>query len=76
MIIIVVVTIIENVGCVIFFIAGQYLVRIEFVAYDEVVSGGVVEFISVVIRKQPVSIAVVASAVVVGRRIRGVVVTR
>ena len=51
MIIIVVVTIIENVGCVIFFIAGQYLVRIEFVAYDEVVSGGIVEFISVVIRK-------------------------
>ena len=76
MIIIVVVTIIENVGCVIVFIAGQYLVRIEFVAYDEVVSGGVVEFISVVIRKQPVSIAVVSSAVVVGRRIRGVVVTR
>ena len=51
MIIIVVVTIIENVGCVIVFIAGQYLVRIEFVAYDEVVSGGIVEFISVVIRK-------------------------
>ena len=52
--------------------SGQNL----FFAYDEVVSGGIVEFIYVVIRKEPVGIAVVASVVVVGRGVRDVVVTR
>ena len=65
MVIIVVVAIVEEVGCVIVFIAGQDLVRIEFFEYDEVVSGGIVEFISVVIRQELVSISVVESAVVV-----------
>ena len=43
MLIIVVVSIIEDVGCVIVLIVGKDLVRIEFVAYYEVVRGGIVE---------------------------------
>ena len=73
---IVVVAIIEDVGCIIVFISGQDLVRTEFVAYDEVISGGIVELISFVIRQEPVGIANVSSAVVVGRGVRDVVVTR
>ena len=65
MVITVFVAIVESVGCIIVFITGQDLVRIEFSAYDKVVSGGIVEFISVVIRKELVSISVVESAVVV-----------
>ena len=76
MVIIIVVAIVEDVGCVIVLISGQDMVRIEFVAYDKVVSGGTLEFISVVIRQEPVGIAVVAHAVVVGRGVRYVVVTR
>ena len=49
MIIIVVVSIVDEVGCFIFFIAGQDLARIDFFAYDQVLSGDIVEFISLVI---------------------------
>ena len=52
------------------------MVRIQFVAYNEVVSGSIVELISVVIRQDPVGIAVVASNVVVGKVARDVVVAR
>ena len=75
-VIIVVVAIIEDIECVILFIAGQYLVRIEFVAYGEVVSGVTAELIFVVISQEPVGIAVFASAVVIGRGTREVDVTR
>ena len=75
MVIIVIVAIIEDVGCVIVFIYGQDMVRIDFFAYDKVLSGGIVELIYVLIRKELVGIAVVESAVVVGRGIRDVVVT-
>ena len=42
MFIIFVVAIIEECGCIIVFIEVQDLVRIEFFAYDKVVSGGIV----------------------------------
>ena len=41
-----------------------------------VISGSIVELISVVIRQDPVRISVVASSVGVGRGVRDVVVTR
>ena len=50
MAIIVVVSIVLAIVCVIAFIAGQDLVRIYFITDEEVVSGGIVEFIAVVIR--------------------------
>ena len=50
MVIIFAVDIAENVGCTIVFIAVQDLGKIEFVAYDKVVCGGIVKLISVVIR--------------------------
>ena len=76
MVIIIVVAIVEDVGCVIVLISGQDMVRIEFVAYDKVVSGGTLEFISVVIRQDTVGISVVTSYVVVIRGVIYVVVTR
>ena len=76
MIIIVVVATVEYVGCVIVLIAGHDLVRIEFVAYDEVVNVGIVEFISVVVRKEPIRIVVVAYSLVVRKDVRDVVVAR
>ena len=76
MVIAFVVSIVEDVGCIIVFIAGQDLFRVEFVAYDEVVSGIIVEFISVVIRQDTVGISVVTSYVVVIRGVIYVVVTR
>ena len=76
MVIIVVVAIVEDIGCVIVFIASQDLVRIDFFAYDEVLSGVVVEFIYIVIRQEPVGVSVVTSSMVVGRGVRDVVVTR
>ena len=44
---------------------SKHLVGVEFVAYDEVVSGGIVKSISTVIRQEPVGVAVVASDVVI-----------
>ena len=76
MVVVVVGGIVEGVGCVIFFISGQDMVRIEFVAYDGGVSGGIVEFISALIRKYPVRIAFIAPALVVGRGVRDIVITR
>ena len=75
MVIIVVVAIIEDIECAIFFIADQYLVRIDFFAYGKVVCGGIVELIHVVIRQETVGISVVTYAVVVRRGIRNFVVT-
>ena len=76
MVIIIVVAIVEDVGCVIVLIAGQYLVRIKFATYNEVVIGGIVEIIYVVIRQDLVDIAAFVSTVVVGRGVRYVIVTR
>ena len=76
MVIIGVVAIVEDVECVIIFISSQDLARIEFVAYDEVVSGGIVEFISIVTRKYPVKIVAIASSVVFVRGVRDVHVIR
>ena len=64
------VSIVEEFECVIIFTSGQYLVRIEFVAYDKVVSGGILEFIYVVIRQDPVGISIDESDVVVGGGVR------
>ena len=47
----------------------------SFFAYENAVSGGIVEFVSIVARQDPVGIAVVKSAVVVVRGVRDVVVT-
>ena len=52
------------------------LFRIEFVAYEDVVSGGIVKFIYAVISKEPVRILVITFTRVVGRGVRDVVVTR
>ena len=75
MVIIFVVTNLEDVGCIIVFISGRDLARIEFVEYYEVVSGGIVELISFFIIQDPVRISVVASAVVVGRGVRDIIFT-
>ena len=56
MVIIFVVTNLEDVGCIIVFISGRDLVRIEFVEYYEVVSGGIVELIYFFIIQDPVRI--------------------
>ena len=52
------------------------MVRIEFVAYDGGVGGGIVKFIPAVVSKYPVRIAFISSDVVVGRGVRDVVITR
>ena len=76
MVTIFVVAIVEDAGCVIVFIAGQDLVSIEFASYDKVVSGGIVKFVSGVIRREMIGIAVVAPTVVVVRGVIGVVFIR
>ena len=76
MVIIFVVAIVDYIGCIIVFIDGQDLVMIEFFAYGEFVSGGIVELISVVIRQYPVGITFVESTVVVRRGVRDIFVTR
>ena len=72
MVIIGVVAIVEDVDCGIIFISSQDLDRIEFVTYDEVVSGGIVELIPIVTSKYPVKIVAIASSVVFVRGIRDV----